>query len=190
MKNNVGIAFVAACTLGFALAGCPSSNPAGDDGGTNVTEDGGTNPDGGGTLPDGGGTLPDGGVDPTCVPLDETCGANSVCCAGTCNAAAGTSCAATTCSGGVQTVSSCNASGSCVTTMPSCNGYACNGAACRTSCAGDAECVSTHYCATGACVRPLTSPLTAKPSSAKACKATAKLRTVPSLLHRGHSARR
>ncbi len=88
----------------------------------------------------------------------ETCVANTATCPPDRVAQAGTKCGPTAgCTDGVvQPQSTCNANGSCqLAVSSSCQGFACNGNSCRTSCSADTDCDSTHYCqkTTGACVK-------------------------------------
>jgi hypothetical protein len=72
-----------------------------------------------------------------------TCGQDGTCGGGTCRSwPLGTVCAAQTCTGSTQyNADTCNGSGTCVDGgTTSCGGYLCNGTACWTSCATDAQC--------------------------------------------------
>lgn len=101
------------------------------------------------------------GIDPhdDCdVELPGTCGNSSGMCdgAGACQKyPAGTSCGdALSCTNGVQTNPDwCDGAGECNDAeTDDCGLYACLGDVCGTSCAGDAACAATAYCATGVCV--------------------------------------
>ena len=82
----------------------------------------------------------------------SSCGANGLCNgAGACGKyASGTACVAAVCAGDNITrinASTCNGSGTCQPNgTQSCNGYACSGGACLTSCSTDAQCAPTSYC--------------------------------------------
>lgn len=62
----------------------------------------------------------------------------------------GTVCVAQSCSGSTLTkASTCNGAGTCSAPVPptqSCSPYVCGGAACKTNCTSDADCVSGDYC--------------------------------------------
>ena len=94
-------------------------------------------------------------------------GTRTACVAGTCGSACdgtGTSCvfastsvacgAASCTDGTVTSARKCDGKGACTTaTMTSCNGFACSGTGCRTTCTGDNQCASTKpYCVSGSCV--------------------------------------
>ena len=96
-------------------------------------------------------------------PLNEcaqtpasTCGLDGVCDgSGACRQwASGTECVGASCSAGVQSnTDTCDGSGTCVDGGATpCTPYLCGGDLCASSCAADAECVTTHYCAGNACV--------------------------------------
>jgi hypothetical protein len=84
-----------------------------------------------------------------------SCGQDGLCNgAGACRLyLAGTSCAVASC--GAATFNgarSCNGTGSCAGPAPlSCGKYQCGTASCRTSCAGDADCVAPSVCGGGGC---------------------------------------
>ncbi len=67
--------------------------------------------------------------------------------------AVGLSCGSTTCSAGTQTGFACDGIGTCLAgQMTACAPYVCGATACRVSCASDADCVPSAYCATdGTC---------------------------------------
>lgn len=82
---------------------------------------------------------------------------------GTCNGAGGcrkwvstTVCVAASCASATseKKTSYCDGAGACgATAATACGaGYACVGTACKTSCGGDGDCASTHYCSGGTCV--------------------------------------
>jgi hypothetical protein len=101
----------------------------------------------------------DGGDDPKgqCLPqAGDACGRIGGCNGkGACRVqSAGTACGpARTCSGSTETAPSlCNGVGGCDQgTSRDCAPYACNGAACGTTCATDAQCKSGFFCVRGAC---------------------------------------
>ncbi|MFN2548166.1 MAG: OmpA family protein, partial [Myxococcales bacterium] len=65
-----------------------------------------------------------------------------------------TACRLASCSGGTETAAaSCNGTGTCpASATQACNPYVCGAAACKTSCTGDPDCISSDYCLSGACV--------------------------------------
>jgi len=70
--------------------------------------------------------------------------------AGSCRLyAAGTVCVNQSCTAGVEDPAhTCDGAGTCVDPPDNwCNGFACNGASCLTSCANDGDCLSSYYCA-------------------------------------------
>ncbi|MBN2496239.1 MAG: hypothetical protein JXR96_16725, partial [Deltaproteobacteria bacterium] len=71
--------------------------------------------------------------------------------AGSCNVPVGTACGATTCSNGWQAVYACDATGTCQVTNSWCNGFACNGSDCVTSCTVDTDegCLPDYICVDG-----------------------------------------
>ena len=92
-------------------------------------------------------------------------------CAGTCTGRSDgqcsfptTTCGTATCSG-TQLVpaGTCNGAGACVTpaAQTCANGYACSGAACRTSCTASSDCRSDFFCAANACHNDVVSMTTA-----------------------------
>ena len=97
------------------------------------------------------------GSRPACTTDGSVCG-------GTCNGSsatacgypgASTQCRAASCTNGVETLpASCAGTGSCpALTTQSCGAYICGATACKTTCAGDADCASGNYCdGTNACV--------------------------------------
>ncbi len=81
----------------------------------------------------------------------SSCGANGSCDgAGACGKyTSGTTCVAAGCADGVTLLnaSTCNGTGTCQPNgTQNCNGYACSGGACFTSCGSDAQCAPTFYC--------------------------------------------
>jgi len=62
-------------------------------------------------------------------------------------------CGSNSCTGGVETkVSTCDGAGTCSDVPRSCGAYACGTTACKTTCAGDADCSAGHYCSGTSCV--------------------------------------
>ncbi len=98
------------------------------------------------------------GTRATCAVGTETCKARI--CDGSdpskCTAYApmGTSCSSATCVGGVaKTGDSCDGSGTCKRgASTECTPYACDAAACKSSCAADTDCASSYRCTAGKCV--------------------------------------
>jgi len=85
-----------------------------------------------------------------------TCGTNGMCAAGACQKyAQGTPCGAATCPAASTTFtpgSTCDGAGACVTpAATSCFPFACGAAACKATCAGDADCEAPAVCANGLC---------------------------------------
>ncbi|MDI3292048.1 hypothetical protein [Polyangium sp. 15x6] len=80
-----------------------------------------------------------------------TCGTNGFCSGtGSCQLyPAGTACVAASCMGStLMKADTCNGMGACIDGgTTNCSPYACTTAACKVTCAADADCVSTHYCA-------------------------------------------
>jgi hypothetical protein len=103
--------------------------------------------------------VPDGAVDPKgqCLPeAGQPCGRLGGCNGkGACRVTpAGTACGAPrSCTGSAETGASvCNGVGGCDQgAARDCGPYLCNGAACGTTCSGDAQCKSGFFCARGAC---------------------------------------
>jgi hypothetical protein len=95
----------------------------------------------------------------------ENCTGSSTACPGDGYQPEGTSCGATTCSNGVYTPGPrCSPTPTCSPqASSSCNGYACNGSNCWTSCTSDAQCMGTHYCSGNVC--------TPKKANGQACGA-------------------
>ncbi|MBT9560930.1 MAG: hypothetical protein IV100_33200 [Myxococcales bacterium] len=109
------------------------------------------------------------GTDGTCGAIgsggdpDSECSEQSAASCGTTGACDGggacqryganTTCTSASCSGGTQTsAGTCNGSGTCnAGATSSCALYQCGPSACLTSCASDANCVSSAYCAGGSC---------------------------------------
>jgi hypothetical protein len=89
----------------------------------------------------------------------STCGANGFCDGGgKCQLfVSGTACAAASCSGSTLTpASSCNGGGTCVAgAAQKCDPYVCSGAACKTSCAVNADCTAGNLCINTKCGAPL-----------------------------------
>jgi len=118
-------------------------------------------------------SLKSSGADGLCGPVaadtdpKDACAAGTGVCAatGACDGAgncrsfakAGAACGTTSCAGGVVTGKVCKGdSAECIDSSSSCAPYACGGTACRTTCAGDAECASGAHCTkSGACVANL-----------------------------------
>jgi hypothetical protein len=101
-----------------------------------------------------------GGTDPTgtCTAQPtSTCGTTGLCNGiGGCQLyAAGTTCVAQSCPAGSSTATlarACDGSGTCKpATTQSCAAYACNGSACNTTCAVDADCSPGYVCNSGSC---------------------------------------
>jgi hypothetical protein len=90
-----------------------------------------------------------------------TCGLDGVCDGGgACRRhRAGTLCGSNACPQGSSTFTlapTCNGNGTCVPSAPiSCVSYACDGAACRTTCTAHSNCSTSAYCAGTACVPKL-----------------------------------
>lgn len=83
--------------------------------------------------------------------LDGTCDGGGACRKWT----SGTVCVTSSCAGTTQTNASlCDGAGTCVAkgTTACAAGYGCDGIVCATTCTTDANCASTHWCNTGACV--------------------------------------
>jgi hypothetical protein len=80
----------------------------------------------------------DGGASPACKLHDK----GVVCKTSSCDPLAAKETAAATCDGAGK----CEAGA-----VSDCKGYVCGPAACKTSCAADADCVATHYCSGGSC---------------------------------------
>ncbi len=88
-----------------------------------------------------------------CTP-NPPCGFNGKCDGnGACrNGPTTTSCGTASCSGSTLTpVGNCNGAGACVQPPMSCAPFACGGAACRTTCAGDSECATGFTCMSSVC---------------------------------------
>lgn len=82
-----------------------------------------------------------------------SCNADGMCDgAGACRAYAklGTPCGATTCASGNVSGKTCNGAGTCETASTPCAPYACDTAACKTSCATDSDCAADAYCTSAA----------------------------------------
>jgi len=102
------------------------------------------------------------GTDPLNQCADEgamTCGSDGTCDgAGACRAYSGaTTCAPAACTGSTATPArTCNGGGTCLIALPvSCAPYLCGGSgACRTSCGGDADCLTPNVCVDTRCVAP------------------------------------
>ncbi len=125
------------------------------------------------------------GVDGVCGPInagadpDGECPSQPAASCGTtgdCNGAGacrkhsnGTVCVAASCAGGTQSNADlCDGNGTCVDGgSMACGALGCNGAICKTPCAGDADCPPTAYCDAGLCAMklPLGSPCTAEQAS-------------------------
>jgi len=102
-------------------------------------------------------------VDPKnlCAASTGTCAADGMCDgAGSCRsfAKAGTACGTTTCVAGSVTGKVCKGDAAdCIDTTASCAPYACGGSVCKASCASDAECTASSFCAkTSTCAPKLT----------------------------------
>jgi hypothetical protein len=109
-----------------------------------------------------------GASDGTCAPVSDGADPSNECTtdpgapcanAGTCDGAgacklppAGTSCGATTCVAGGATALACNGAGLCEQVVQGCGNYACESGACKTSCAGDGDCVGGTTCENGVCL--------------------------------------
>ena len=92
---------------------------------------------------------------------DDDCKGSDPACDGTCDGAgkcgfpgAKTSCGPPTCSAGELTHKTCDGSGGCAIKKESCGGFACDGAACKTTCASKADCAGTFECLGGVCASP------------------------------------
>lgn len=71
---------------------------------------------------------------------------------GTCAFATnGTVCATPSCSDGIAQTSSCDGNGTCVATTTPCGNYACDAAACKTSCSSNQDCNKDAYCDQAQC---------------------------------------
>ena len=110
------------------------------------------------------------GADGACGPIeaaadpDNECPAQAVSTCGTdgaCNGSgacrlyvAGSQCGAGQCDGTTQKApASCNGVGACSQgASTSCSPYVCGPSVCKSSCAGDSDCISGHFCSGGACV--------------------------------------
>jgi hypothetical protein len=99
----------------------------------------------------------------------STCGTT-----GTCNGAgacalwpSGTSCGAATCQGSVIKAQICSGTGTCGLGAggTDCAPYACSAGACKTTCAGAADCAAGYVCIGGACTSPLADGATCAASS-------------------------
>ncbi len=88
-------------------------------------------------------------VGETCSGVQSTCPADTV-------QPQGTTCGVTTCSAGVVSPRVCQSSNPppvCIAARPvDCGGYTCNGAACRTNCLFNSDCLSTHFCRGSSCL--------------------------------------
>ncbi|HXT97489.1 MAG TPA: hypothetical protein VN853_14400 [Polyangia bacterium] len=98
------------------------------------------------------------GLDPLAQCSDAgfaTCGTNGFCNgSGACQKyAAGTGCAPAACAGSTLTpAASCDGNGTCATpATSSCAPYVCATAACKTTCASNADCVAPNVCTAGVC---------------------------------------
>ncbi|MGZ3456113.1 MAG: Kelch repeat-containing protein, partial [Polyangiales bacterium] len=66
---------------------------------------------------------------------------------------ASTNCGMRSCKDGTETtVGVCDGAGRCGATPKTCDGYACDTDSCKTTCANDMDCQSTHQCTSGKCV--------------------------------------
>jgi hypothetical protein len=64
----------------------------------------------------------------------------------------------------------CDGNGTCVAgTAQSCSPHPCTTSGCATTCAGDSDCVSGYYCASGTCVQKLSPGSVCTPASASQC---------------------
>jgi hypothetical protein len=99
------------------------------------------------------------------------CTSDGSSCAGSCTADSGTQCSyptsstacrAASCSGTTATLAAvCDGSGSCpALTTTSCGHYVCGATACKTGCAGDADCSTGNLCYQGSCASSLTITVT------------------------------
>ena len=97
------------------------------------------------------------------VPPRAACSGDGSVCNGSCNGVntssctyptAATQCRSASCTSGVQTLSAfCDGAGNCpAPATQSCTPYVCGPTACKTSCASDADCIATDYCAGGVCM--------------------------------------
>jgi len=91
-----------------------------------------------------------------CAPTGGVCGGDGFCDGvGSCRsfARAGTPCGATACTAGAVTGRVCKGdSATCTDATTPCAPYACAAAACKTSCASDADCDASAFCASNVCV--------------------------------------
>jgi len=74
--------------------------------------------------------------------VDGTCG----------NATATIPCGAVTCAAGETSTPKCDGAGMCATSKTSCGLFACDTAACKTTCAADGDCATTAWCDGTSCV--------------------------------------
>ncbi len=102
------------------------------------------------------------GTDPgneCATQVASTCGTTGACSgSSTCSIyPSGTTCAAQSCAGSTQSnTDTCNGMGTCVDAgSTSCAPYTCGATTCKTSCAVDSDCLSTHYCSVNVCVPKL-----------------------------------
>jgi hypothetical protein len=93
--------------------------------------------------------------------LDDDCKGVDPACDGTCDGAGKcgfpqheTSCGAPTCTSGELTKETCDGAGGCAIKKESCGGFACDGAACKTTCASKADCTGAFECQGGVCSSP------------------------------------
>ncbi|MCB9582803.1 MAG: hypothetical protein H6717_37535 [Polyangiaceae bacterium] len=99
------------------------------------------------------------GSEGTCTPYGQGTDPDSEClggsasgpCSGSCDGASAceyptSSCGSPTCSGSTQTNPTCDGTGTCGSATVSCAPYVCGTSTCKTSCGGDADCVTGNWC--------------------------------------------